>query len=345
MFEEEEYRAYIRDIIKKVIGLLVVIVFVAIFIKAWQAGDESYLEQQKQQEFSVFDLTTDASPEALPTETAVLVFAGEVNLDKRYNALVPEAVKSPAACIEDNLIRIFTEADLFAADNNFAFTAHTGDAFRTEPENAVFWSKVGADLLSVVGKQVRAYGAEGLSDTVDALAAEDIDTVETVYTTELGGKTVTVVAAALTDDTALSDCLVRIRKARADFTVAYVQFGSEGAIAPSAVQIKYAKALVSAGADAVIGTGTHTLQSVEYYNGKPIFYGIGDLWCGSAPGESAAVQLTLSGEDALTVEVLPCINIGSRTYLANGTRREEMLARLALSETAKIYENGIVTPK
>ncbi len=339
---DEGYEAYKRDMIKRVLSILLILAFGVLFVFAWRAGDETYLEQQMQAEFSA---SSETNEDPVFGDT-VLVFAGEVNLDKRYNALVPEAVHSPAACIEDNLIAVFTEADLFVASNGFSFTEVAAEnAYRSDPENVAFWSKMGADLLSLAGENARAYGEGGVAATKEVLSAENIDTVEELYIAELHGKRIAIAAASLTEQDALSAYLDTVQEADADFVIAYVHFGEENAAEPSEMQIASARAIADAGADVVIGTQTHTLQTVEYYNGTPIFYGIGDLWCGSAPGESAAVRLTLTGEGSIRTELIPCINVGSRTYIAPNERREEILARLNLSETAAIGADGAVTEK
>lgn len=340
---DEGYEAYIRDIIKRILSIVLILAFGILFFFAWRAGDSGYLQEQMQAEFSTAPMQgTDA---AAPADS-VLVFAGEVNLDERYNALVPEAVNSPAACIEDHLIAMFTEADLFMASNGFAFTeVAVENAYRTDPENAVFWSKMGVDLLSLAGKNSRTYGEGGVAETKAVLADEKIETVEDLYIAKLHGKQIAIVVADLTAESALSACLDTVQTAEADAVIAYVHFGEEHAAEPSEAQISAARALADAGADVVIGTQTHTLQTIEHYNGTPIFYGIGDLWCGSAPGESAAVRVTVTAEGSVQTEVIPCINVGSRTYIAPDERGEEILQRLNLSETAAIGADGAVTAK
>ena len=46
---------------------------------------------------------------------------------------------------------------------------------------------------------------------------------------------------------------------------------------PAAYFVEFCHAAVSAGADAVIGGGTHQLKGVELFAGKPIFYSLGDF--------------------------------------------------------------------
>jgi poly-gamma-glutamate synthesis protein (capsule biosynthesis protein) len=46
---------------------------------------------------------------------------------------------------------------------------------------------------------------------------------------------------------------------------------------PDDFLIEFARRCIDAGASAVIGTGTHQLKAVEIYNGKPIFYSLGNF--------------------------------------------------------------------
>ena len=46
---------------------------------------------------------------------------------------------------------------------------------------------------------------------------------------------------------------------------------------PDDFLVEFARKCIDAGASAVIGTGTHQLKAVEIYNGKPIFYSIGNF--------------------------------------------------------------------
>ena len=56
-----------------------------------------------------------------------------------------------------------------------------------------------------------------------------------------------------------------------------LHWGAEHTLRPMPQQRLEAHALIDAGADAVIGHHTHTLQSNELYKGKPIYYSIGNF--------------------------------------------------------------------
>ena len=62
-----------------------------------------------------------------------------------------------------------------------------------------------------------------------------------------------------------------------DFIVAYLHFGNEYSNSPNENQVKIAHELIDYGADVVIGSHPHVTQGIEMYNGKPIFYSLGNF--------------------------------------------------------------------
>jgi len=47
---------------------------------------------------------------------------------------------------------------------------------------------------------------------------------------------------------------------------------------PAAFVVEWARACIDAGADIVTASGPHMMRGIEIYNGKPIFYSLGNLW-------------------------------------------------------------------
>lgn len=62
-----------------------------------------------------------------------------------------------------------------------------------------------------------------------------------------------------------------------DLIVAYMHFGNEYSNSPNDDQVKIAHELIDYGADVVIGAHPHVTQGIEMYNGKPIFYSLGNF--------------------------------------------------------------------
>ena len=65
---------------------------------------------------------------------------------------------------------------------------------------------------------------------------------------------------------------------KSEFTVIYPHWGIDFEILPHPWQVRLARKFVDAGADIVIGHHSHTIQPVEVYSKKPIFYSIGNFY-------------------------------------------------------------------
>nr|WP_302827674.1 CapA family protein [Bacteroides finegoldii] len=61
------------------------------------------------------------------------------------------------------------------------------------------------------------------------------------------------------------------------YIVVILHWGVEYQPFPTLVQRKGAHSLIRAGADAIIGHHPHIIQKEEYYDGKPIFYSLGNF--------------------------------------------------------------------
>jgi poly-gamma-glutamate synthesis protein (capsule biosynthesis protein) len=79
----------------------------------------------------------------------------------------------------------------------------------------------------------------------------------------------------LSSDPKLPD-IVRAAKAQVDVLVVSFHWGNEYSPA-NAHQQALAHAVIDAGADIVVGHHPHVMERVEEYNGKPIFYSLGNF--------------------------------------------------------------------
>ncbi|HEO65901.1 MAG TPA: hypothetical protein ENI73_08535 [Spirochaetes bacterium] len=71
--------------------------------------------------------------------------------------------------------------------------------------------------------------------------------------------------------------LRKLRKQGVHFIIASVQFNERDSYHPFVDQKKISKDLIDFGADMVYGSQAHQIQVVEYYKGKPIYYGLGNF--------------------------------------------------------------------
>jgi hypothetical protein len=123
---------------------------------------------------------------------------------------------------------------------------------------------------------------------------------------------------------------VALARSQADLVFVSVQYTEEYQAEPLPEQVADFRAIVDAGADVVTGTQAHQPQLVELYEGKPIFYGLGNLFFDQtwslATRHSLIVRHHIYRGRLLAVEILPTTMGGDfQPYLAGGEEREAIL--------------------
>lgn len=109
----------------------------------------------------------------------------------------------------------------------------------------------------------------------------------------------------------LDSLTARVRRLKAAdprcYVIVSLHWGGEHTLKPVPQQRQQAHLLIDAGVDALICHHTHTLQTIEQYKGKPIYYSIGNfIFDQSKPLNSRAcmVKVTITKESS-HVETIP----------------------------------------
>ncbi len=110
-------------------------------------------------------------------------------------------------------------------------------------------------------------------------------------------------------DVAMVQEAVRAAKQDSDFVIASFHWSEEYKKMPSASQRKVAHAACDAGADMVIGTHPHCIQSLEWYGESLIAYSLGNfvfdqMWA-DYTRQGIILRCRLAGGELVDVEVLP----------------------------------------
>ena len=265
------------------------------------------------------------------------------------------------------------EGDLFILNQEFPFGT-TGEAmeekeytFRVPPDLVSVPADLGVDLVTLANNHMLDFGRGPLTETLAALdgagiahvgAGEDLEAAKALATFEIEGKTLGFLGASRVIPEAswnasrynsgvfttydASQLVEEIKKAKesCDFVAVLVHWGIERNTLPEDYQKTLARQYIDAGADAVIGSHPHVLQGIEYYQGKPIFYSLGNFIFGNGSYESIVAELTLT-EGGTRVRVLPCASEGNRMRLLEET--QDYYRRLSeLSFGVNILEDGSV---
>ena len=171
--------------------------------------------------------------------------------------------------------------------------------FRSPTRYARYFRDAGFDVLSLANNHARDFGEEGRSSTMAALAGVGIHhsgREGDFASFEVSGLKVAVLAYAVTKesnmllDYALAEQTVREFAATHDIVMVTFHGGAEGSDAtrlpfaeeeyygePRGDVVRFARMVVDAGADLVIGHGPHVVRAMENYKDRLIAYSLGNF--------------------------------------------------------------------
>ncbi|MFO7028524.1 poly-gamma-glutamate biosynthesis protein [Limnospira fusiformis CCALA 023] len=172
-------------------------------------------------------------------------------------------------------------------------------AFRTPPEYAALLREAGFDILSVANNHSFDFFEAGFKDTIANIEKAGMKAVgkkgQIVYH-EVRGVNVAFIGFSYfnyhnnMNDLEASQALIKEAADNADIVVVSVHAGAEGTGAlriqnrteyfygeNRGNKVLFARTMIDAGADLVLGHGPHVPRALELYNGKLIAYSLGNF--------------------------------------------------------------------
>ena len=295
---------------------------------------------------------------AEPKENVTLLFAGDLFLTDILQEKYDKNGASAAAAPE--LLSVTRSADIFMLNQEFPFGT-TGEAvedkeytFRVDPKYVSLLPELGVDVVTLANNHMLDYGRGPLKETLEALdeagilhvgAGQNLEEASALKTIEAGGWTIGFLGATRVipehswtasrsnsglfttyDPTKLLG-EIQAAKQQFDYVVVYVHWGIERNTEPEEYQKSLARQYIDAGADAVIGAHSHVLQGIEYYQGKPIFYSLGNFIFANRTYETMMAELTIT-DDGTEVRVIPCVSTANQMGLMDGSGRAAFYGNL-----------------
>lgn len=153
--------------------------------------------------------------------------------------------------------------------------------FCTSPEIAQGLKFSGIDIVTLANNHSGNYGAEGLVETKNYLSEMEIKWVDGTNcevldknNTKFGFVGLDFVYKNLkTEDLKLiTEC-----KTRSDILIVSPHWGEEYQQTANRLQVTVAKQMIDNGADVIVGHHPHWVQNYEEYQGKPIYYSLGNF--------------------------------------------------------------------
>ena len=311
-------------------------------------------------------------PDQEPVE---LVFSGDILLSSYV--LNNYENSGMNGILSEELLSEMQNADITMVNEEFPFSTRGTQAqdkqftFRVDPSYVKILQEMGIDVVTLANNHALDYGKEALSDTFETLdgagiayvgAGESKERAAEPYVVEMNGKTFGFLAASRVipevswnidnqqpgmlctyDSTQLCKA-IQETKETCDYVVVYVHWGIERENTPQDYQRQLGKAYIDAGADMVIGSHPHVLQGIEYYNGKPIVYSLGNYIFNQEIGSTVLLKATVSPENETTLKLVPAYASGAKTQKKDETGSAELYQFMEeISYGISVLEDGTVT--
>lgn len=223
----------------------------------------------------------------------------------------------------------------------------TAMVFSFNEDVAQFLKNYGFNLVSLANNHAVDQGWEGRDTTIAALDKAGLNWCGhpsdaddgSVYYGQLGDKKYAFicfqdVTFKLDDGAAIN--LIKKVKSEVDYLVVSIHWGYEYKhTADWGTQIEPGRAFIDAGADFVIGHHPHVVENFEVYNGKFIFYSLGnfvfDQYWSKDTQEELAIGIVLvpdeSGKLKTKVHLFPMKSEASQSRLMSEEERAEWIER------------------
>lgn len=303
-----------------------------------------WLEYCKDRQYATYYLENVHWIECASDEVVTLDFTGDINLADEWHTMQALAEKQNGIydCIAPEIVEELQSADLSIINNEFVFT-DGGDrqldkayTFGAKTEHVTMLEAFGADLANLANNHTYDYRASGLLDTIATLEGAGIETMGAGANIEeakairyyvANGKKIAIVSATeierfsnYTKEATETEAgvlktlnpdiyyaVIAEADRNSDYVIANVHWGVEGTYVYNNSQQSYARGFVAAGADAVIGGHPHRLQGIEFFDGAPVVYSMGNFWFSTGTLYTEIVQLQIDGDGELNLRVIPCI--------------------------------------
>ena len=289
-------------------------------------------------------------------------FAGDINFDENWatTQYMDTLEDGISGVFSDQLPELMNGFDFFMLNNEFTYSTRGEEVpksyhFRADPSRVENLKILGTDLVLLANNHVYDYGEDAMLDTFETLeqagipyvgAGRNLEEAEKPYIYEVNGRKIAFVAAtqaemynasgvietqgASEDRMGVFECydpeafleVIAAAAEEADYVIASIHWGMEYEPMYYDSQEELAKRMIQAGADAIIGTHTHCLQGVEFIDGKPVFYSLGNFWFNEKTLDTGIAELTLKVPDAsdepielLQTKFYPCVQSELRTVM------------------------------
>lgn len=365
-------------IVAKIATLVVVMTLVALFVFV---GLSYFRPSYSQKQIGA----AQASDAASPDEDYTVSIVGDISLADNWEVMpqYDQRGKGVNGILSDEVLKIMRESDFMIANSEFTVsnrgTKTPGKyyTFRAKPERLAIYEDMGVDLVTLANNHVYDFGPLAFNDMLDSFkaikmpyvgAGKNLDEAKKPYYLTLPngyrvafvnatraekwgidtpGATATTGGVLLCYDPAEFIDTIKVAKANSDYVVAIIHWGTEGSHRLEQVQKTTAQDYLNAGADIIVGGHAHALQGIDYNNGKPIVYNLGDFIFNNGTEDTGILQIKFLAEGGAKFYFLPGQQKNVYTRLLSGNERTQKINEILSwdGSDARILDDGEIVNK
>lgn len=322
--------------------------------------------------------------ETAKEKEVTIAFAGDILFDPYYSVMsrLLQRENGIHDSISEDLMNEMISADIMMINNEFPYSSRGTPTegkqftFRAKPEYASILQEMGVDIVSLANNHAYDYGEEAFLDTLDTLSEMEMPYVGAGRNLEEAAKPVYFIAGDMkiaivsatqierldnpdtkgaTDETpGVFRCLdpakllevVQEAKENSDFVIVYIHWGTENTAEIDWLQKDQAPKIADAGADLIIGDHPHCLQPIEYVNGIPVVYSLGNFWFNSKEVDTCLMKAVIDENGLCSLQFVPALQKGCTTTMLYDGEKERVLNYMrSISPGVNIDEDGFITGK
>jgi hypothetical protein len=232
----------------------------------------------------------------------------DLTLANFENPVIRDSVYHPDATTFTGDLRLMPVLDQAGMDgvtlgNNHILDAGTtglDETMRHLDDAGIAHAGAGMDLAEARKPMVFDLGGTKIS----VLSYLDVPSYGWAWATQTAPGTAPLLQNVIKED------IERLRP-RVDLILVMPHWGKEYIATPEPQQVDLAHAAIDAGADLVVGGHAHWPKGIELYEGKPIFYGVGNFLLDQSWSEETSTsifaEIALYGDDVVQVRPVPFI--------------------------------------
>ena len=309
----------------------------------------------------------------------VFCFVGDVFLSKKPRTAYDEHGLS--GIIDDGYLKLLKDSDFNIANLECSITDDTENAedktftFALPTEYVTPLKEVGFNLFTLATNHILDYGVDSMMNTIKVLdendfihigAGKNIEEAKKAYIKEIDGKRYAFLSASAvlpsdnwkaTYDRAgvfngydISELCDEVRNVKpfVDKVIVYMHWGRELETVSNTWQKQYARRIVDAGADLIVGAHPHMVQEIEYYKNVPIIYSLGNFIYGGTMRDTILVTATFDYSIDKNGQMRLAVYPGLSNYekVRKDWKKDEIAAKIKelqdKSSTCYIGDNGYV---